>query len=133
MTSCPTPFSQKFNLFVRKESLIVPFQSFYLVIDFAEHGMSTSLSSQSLYTTFLVPSLLADAHSVLDELVQPNVVSWSACCMTRLKMLEAMQLSGVSKRVDFFICPLRLQSFLAFEGLQYFKSMGIDYGLNLSL
>ncbi|KAI5067593.1 hypothetical protein GOP47_0018121 [Adiantum capillus-veneris] len=87
---------------------------------------------------------MADAYAVFDELVQPNVVAWSGCMAgcagdgnstASLGMLEAMRLSGISPNDVTFTSVLSAcsHSGLATEGLEYFDSLGKDYGIDREL
>jgi pentatricopeptide repeat protein len=81
---------------------------------------------------------MADATVAMDELTQPDIVSWNSCIgsdgrntMVNLLMFESMLLAGVEPEEITFLSVLSSLNHLGLveKGIECFKSMPEKYGL----
>ena len=83
---------------------------------------------------------MVDAHAFFDELIQPHLASWNACIIGHagegngvesLHMFENLKLEAIKPDGVTFTSAISActHTGFVFEGLEYFASMGQDYGI----
>ncbi|MCO5568050.1 hypothetical protein L7F22_021745 [Adiantum nelumboides] len=106
-------------------------------------GLHRSLNlANSLAHTYGSCSSMVDGQLVAEEVLQPDVVTWSACIanfvqggnLTCLEVLSSMQDEGIEPGATTFLSVLTFCSHagLRNEGLYYLLSMSKDYGIVLN-